>query len=62
MTERKDIKIRRKPRPNQHEGDKESANTGKKKRWKKRYKKPKKNLGESLQELQAVINGKYHAP
>ena len=59
MTERKDVKIRRKPRP---EENKETASTGKKKkRWKKRHKKPV-DLNKRLEELQAHINGEYHAP
>lgn len=62
MTERKDIKIRRKPRPEQNPDNKENASTHKKKkRWKRRHKKPV-DLGKRLEELQAHINGEYHAP
>ena len=62
MIEDKKVKVRHKPRPKYNPNNKEQAsNKNKKRRWKKHYKKPKKNLGESLQELQAFINGKYHA-
>jgi len=61
MAEQKDIKIRRKPRPEQAPDNKENASTEKKKkRWKRRHKKPIVDLGKSLEELQAHINGKYH--
>ena len=61
MTEDKNIKVRRKPRPKYDPNNKEQANTSKKRRWKKHHKKPKKDLGKSLQELQALINSKYHS-
>lgn len=59
MTEDKNIKVRRKPRPKYDQNNKEQAN--KKRRWKKHHKKPKKDLGKSIEELQAFINSKYHA-
>ena len=63
MTDRKDVKIRRKPRPKYDSQNKETANKKEgKKHWKKRPKKPEKDLGISLQELQAYINSEYHAP
>ena len=61
MTEDKNIKVRRKPRPKYDPNNKEQASTNKKRRWKKHHKKPKKDLGKSLQELQALINSKYHS-
>ena len=57
MTENKNI--RRRPRPQHNPKNKEQASNNKR-RWKKHHRKPKKNLDESLQELQAFINGKYH--
>jgi len=65
MTEDTKVKTRRKPRPkhiNPKNKEKGSYNPNKKKRWKKRHKKPKKDLGKSLLELQAHFNDKYHAP
>lgn len=63
MTEKKDVKIRRKPRPEHKLDDKETASTNKKKkkRWKRHHKKPV-DLDKRLEELQAHINGEYHAP
>ena len=62
MTEDKQVKVRRKPRPKYNPNNKEQAsNKPNKKRWKKWHKKPKKDLGKSLLELQEHFNGKYHS-
>ena len=58
MTE--EIKTKRKPRPKYNPNNKEQGSRNKK-RWKKHYKKPKKDLGKSIEELQAFINDKYHS-
>jgi len=61
MTEDTKVKVRRKPRPKYNPNNKEQASyKPKKKRWKKHHKKAKKNLAESLIELQAHFNDKYH--
>lgn len=59
MTEEKKAKVRRKPRPKYNPNNKEKASVNNKK-WKKRHKKSKKDFNESLQELQAYINGNFH--
>ena len=61
MTEDKNIKVRRKPRPKYDPNNKEQANTNKKRRWKKHHKKPKKDLGESLKELQEHFHRNYRS-
>lgn len=60
MTEDTKVKVRRKENPRHQPKNKEQASNKNKKRWKKHYKKPRKNLGDSLQELQAYINSNYH--
>jgi hypothetical protein len=60
MTEETEVKTGRKPRPKYNPNNKEQGSQNKKKRWKKHYKQPKKDLGKSLQELQSFINGKFH--
>jgi len=61
MVENRDVKIRKKARPELDTVNKEQAsNKNKKKRWHKNNKRPQKDLGESLQELQTHINDKYH--
>jgi hypothetical protein len=62
MTEDTQVKTRRKPRPKYNPDNKEQASyKPKKKRWKKHHKKPKKDLGKSLLDLQEHFNDKYHA-
>ena len=58
MTEETKVETGSKPRPKHHYKEQGS----KKKRWKKHHKRPKKDLGRSLEELQSFINGRYHAP
>jgi len=60
MTEETKVETGRKPRPKYNPKYKEQGS--KKKRWKKHHKRPKKDLGKSLEELQSFINGRYHAP
>ena len=63
MTEDKKVKVRRKPRPKYNPDNKEQAShNNKKRRWKKHHKKPKKDLGQSLMDLKAHFNNKYHSP
>ena len=60
MTENTKDKVRRKPRPKYDPRNKEQA-SNKKRRWKKHYKKPKKDLGQSLKELQEYFHRNYNS-
>ncbi len=57
MTEEK----KNKPRPKYNPKNKEHGSKKKKIKWRKKPRQ-KKDLGESLKELQAHINSRYHSP
>ena len=63
MVDQKKVQTRKKPRPKYNPNNKERAANNKKKRWhkNKHHKKPV-DMAKRLEQLQAYINGEYHAP